>query len=338
MPQGYNLSFNGTGSTMQAVAIAHPNVALIKYWGKRAAAGNLPATGSLSLVLGGLATETMVRFEAGRQGDSVLLDDHEDVETSARVSACLDILRGEAGIHDGAVVESRNDFPTGAGLASSASGFAALVIAAAGALSLRLPAARLAEIARIGSGSAARSLAGGIVLLKNQAATTVCTQVSAPADWPLEIVVAITATGQKAISSRQGMALSEQTSPYYPAWVASHAADLDAGLAAVQARDFAALAKLAEHNCLKMHAVMLSTRPPLIYWTPATLACLQRVRELRAAGVPVFFTIDAGPQLKAVCLPEAASEVAAALTAIDGVRSVLRSPLGAGARLRAAGD
>lgn len=323
---------------MQAVAIAHPNVALIKYWGKRATAGNLPATGSLSLVLGGLTTETLVRFEAGRQGDSVLLDGREDAETSARVSACLDLLRREAGVQDGAVVESRNDFPTGAGLASSASGFAALVVAAARALDLRLPAARLAEIARTGSGSAPRSLSGGIVLLKNQAATTVCTQLMAPADWPLEIVVAVTATGQKAISSRQGMALSEQTSPYYPAWVETHAGDLETGIAAVAKRDFPALADLAEYNCLKMHAVMLSTRPPLIYWTPATLACLQRVRELRAAGVPVFFTIDAGPQLKAVCLPEAASDVAAALAAIDGVRNVLRSPLGAGARLRAAGD
>ncbi len=323
---------------MQAVAIAHPNVALIKYWGKRATAGNLPATGSLSLVLGGLTTETLVRFEAGRQGDSVVLDGREDAETSARVSACLDLLRREAKIRDGAVVESRNDFPTGAGLASSASGFAALVVAAARALNLRLPAARLAEIARTGSGSAPRSLSGGIVLLRNQAGTTVCTQLLPPADWPLEIVVAVTATGQKAISSRQGMALSEQTSPYYPAWVETHARDLEAGIAAVAKRDFSALAELAEHNCLKMHAVMLSTRPPLIYWTPATLACLQRVRELRAGGVPVFFTIDAGPQLKAVCLPEAASEVAAALAAIDGVRNVLRSPLGAGARLRAAGD
>jgi diphosphomevalonate decarboxylase len=267
-----------------------------------------------------------------------LLDGREDAETSARVTACLDILRREAGVRDGAVVESHNDFPTGAGLASSASGFAALLVAAASALGLRLPAARLAEIARTGSGSAARSLAGGIVLLQNQAATTVCTQLATPADWPLEIVVAVTATGQKAISSRQGMALSEQTSPYYPAWVESHAADLEAGIAAVRDRDFSALAELAEHNCLKMHAVMLSTRPPLIYWTPATLACLQRVRELRAGGVPVFFTIDAGPQLKAVCLPAAAGEVAAALTAIDGVRQVLHSPLGAGARLRAAGD
>lgn len=323
---------------MQAVAIAHPNVALIKYWGKRAAAGNLPATGSLSLVLGGLTTETLVRFEAGRPGDRVVLDGREDAETTARVSACLDLLRREAGIHDGAVVETRNDFPTGAGLASSASGFAALLTAAAGALGLHLPALRLAEIARTGSGSAPRSLLGGIVLLKNQAETTVCTQVSAPTDWPLEIVVAVTATGQKAISSRQGMLLSEQTSPYYPAWVETHGADLEAGLAAVQGRDFSTLAELTEHNCLKMHAVMLSTRPPLIYWTPATLACLQRVRELRAAGVPVFFTIDAGPQLKAVCLPEATSEVAAALGAIDGVRDVLRSPLGDGAQLRVAGD
>ena len=323
---------------MQAVATAHPNVALIKYWGKRAAVGNLPATGSLSLALGGLSTETLVRFEAGRQGDRVLLDDREDTETSARVTACLDLLRSEAGVKDGAVVESRNDFPTGAGLASSASGFAALVVAAASALGLQLPLARLAEIARAGSGSAARSLLGGIVLLKNRGATTDCTQLAAPADWPLEIVVAVTATGQKAISSRQGMALSEQTSPYYPAWVESHAADLEAGLAAVRNRDFFALAELAEHNCLKMHAVMLSTRPPLIYWTPATLACLQRVGTLRAGGVPVFYTIDAGPQLKAVCLPEAASEVAAALAAVDGVHQVLRSPLGEGARLRAAGD
>jgi diphosphomevalonate decarboxylase len=323
---------------MQAVATAHPNVALIKYWGKRATVGNLPATGSLSLALGGLSTETRVRFEAGRQGDRVLLDDREDAETSARVTACLDLLRGEAGMTDGAVVESRNDFPTGAGLASSASGFAALVVAAAGALGLKLPPARLAEIARNGSGSAARSLLGGIVLLKNVGTGTDCTQLAAPADWPLEIVVAVTATGQKAISSRQGMALSEQTSPYYPAWVESHATDLDAGIAAVRNRDFPALAEFSEHNCLKMHAVMLSTRPPLIYWTPATLACLQRVRALRADGVPVFYTIDAGPQLKAVCLPEAAGEVATALAAIDGVHQVLRSPLGAGARLRAAGD
>ena len=323
---------------MRAIAVAHPNVALIKYWGKRARAGNLPATGSLSLVMGGLATETRVQFDAGFRGDRVLLDGRENADTTARVTACLDQLRQEAGVSYGALVESRNDFPTGAGLASSASGFAALVTAGAGALGLHLAPQRLVEIARLGSGSAPRSLLGGIVLLTNRQDTTVCEQVVAPADWPLEIVVAVTTSGPKATSSREGMAQSEKTSPFYDDWVSTHAHDLDAGLAAVRAREFEVLAEIAEHNCLKMHAVMMTTRPPLLYWTPATLACLHRIRELRSAGVPVFFTIDAGPQVKAICLPGAAGDVAAALGTVPGVLRILRSPLGEGARLRGHAD
>lgn len=319
---------------MRAVAVAHPNVALIKYWGKRSPVGNLPATGSLSLVLGGLTTTTTVCFEPGRRTDEVRLDGRTDAGTSARVTACLDLLRQAAGTRDGAVVESRNDFPTGAGLASSASGFAALVTAGAAALGLRLPIDRLAEIARTGSGSAPRSLLGGLVLLTNRDATTAIEQVTTPADWPLEVVVAVTTTGAKDISSREGMARSAATSPYYGQWVATHAADLEAGLVAVRARDLAVLADLAEYNCLKMHAVMQTTRPPLIYWEPATLACIHRIRALRAGGVPVFFTVDAGPQLKAVCLPGAAEEVARELSRVAGVLQVLRSPVGEGARIR----
>lgn len=323
---------------MRAVAVAHPNVALIKYWGKRARAGNLPATGSLSVVLGGLATETSVRFDPELRRDRVVLDGREDPETTSRVVACLDLLRREAAVSSCADVVSRNDFPTGAGLASSASGFAALVTAGAGALGLRLAPQRLAEIARLGSGSAPRSLLGGIVLLRNRGETTVCEQLAAPADWPLEIVVAVTQAGPKATSSREGMAQSEETSPYYDSWVDTHASDLEAGLSAIRARDFAALASLAEHNCLKMHAVMMTTRPPLLYWLPGTLACLQRIRELRQGGVPVFFTVDAGPQVKAVCLPAAVDVVAAALREVPGVTNILRSPLGEGARLRGSPD
>src|SRR5690606_20415142 len=165
--------------------------------------------------------------------------------------------------------------------------FAALLTAAAGALGLDLSRARLAEIARLGSGSAARSLTGGFVLLRNQADTTVCEQLATPADWPLAVAVAVTATEAKAIGSREGMRLSAATSPFYESWVSSHAADLEAGVTAVRRRDFGQLAELAEHNCLKMHAVMMSTRPPLLYWSPATLACLHEVRALRARGVPV---------------------------------------------------
>lgn len=323
---------------MRAVAVAHPNVALIKYWGKRDHAGNLPATGSLSLVLGGLATRTSVCFDPTLQHDRVVLDGHENPETTSRVTACLDLLRQEAGIASFAIVNSHNDFPTGAGLASSASGFAALVTAGAGALGLSLAPDHLAEIARLGSGSAPRSLLGGVVLLTNRNETTVCEQIAAPTDWPLEIVVAVTAAGPKAISSREGMAQSEQTSPYYDTWVQTHAADLAAGLSAVRTRDFMALAELSEHNCLKMHAVMMTTQPPLLYWTPGTLACIHRIQELRRSGVPVFFTIDAGPQVKAVCLPAAVDVVAAALRAVPGVLKILRSPLGEGARLCASPD
>jgi diphosphomevalonate decarboxylase len=322
---------------LTATAVAHPNVALIKYWGKRPGPGNLPATGSLSIVLGGLATRTTVTFDPALAADVVSLNGAADAGTVTRVSACLDELRRLAGTQSHARVESHNDFPTGAGLASSASGFAALLVAGAGALGLELPMARLADLARRGSGSAPRSLFGGFALLQNEGDGTRCEPVADPADWPLEVVVAITARGPKPTGSRDGMARSEQTSPYYRAWVDTHPDDLAAGLAAVRARDFARLAELAEHNCLKMHAVMMTTRPPLIYWVPGTLAALQAVGELRAAGVPVFFTIDAGPQVKAVCLPGAGAQVAAALAATPGVLDVLHSPLGGAARLAGPG-
>lgn len=319
---------------MRATAIAHPNIALIKYWGKRETAGNLPAVGSLSITLDAMRARTCVEFEPGRRGDSVLLDGAEDAETSRRVTACLDLLRRRAGVAHGARVESHNDFPTGAGLASSAAGFAALVTAGAAALGLAPDPAGLAEVARIGSGSAPRSLYGGFALLRNRADGGVsCEPWLAPEQWSLRVVIAITAAGRKAVSSRDGMALSRDSSPYYGEWLRSHPADLEAGMRAVRARDFGALAELAEHNCLKMHAVMMTTRPALLYWAPATLACLHAVRELRDAGHAAFFTIDAGPQVKAVCLPESAAAVAAALAVIPGVSRVLESGLGAGARV-----
>ncbi len=317
---------------LTATAIAHPNIALVKYWGKRDVAANLPATGSLSLTLGAMRTRTRVCFEPGRVGDSLRLNGREDSAASRRVSACLDLLRQRAGVSHGAVVDTDNDFPTAAGLASSASGFAALVTAAAAALGMDLPLAERARVARIGSGSAPRSLFGGFALLRNAPDGEVVVEpLLAPAAWPLRVVVAITAATAKDVGSRDGMAASRDTSPYYGEWVRSHAVDLEAGVRCVRDRDFAALAELAEHSCLKMHAVMLTTRPPLLYWLPATLACMQVVQALRRAGTPVFFTIDAGAQVKAVCEPAAAAAVHAALAAVPGVTQVIDSGLGPGA-------
>lgn len=315
-----------------ATAIAHPNIALIKYWGKRDVAENLPAVGSLSVTLDAMCSRTRVCFEPGRKGDSVRLNGREDAAAAGRISSCLDLLRRRAGVGHGALVDTRNDFPTAAGLASSASGFAALVTAAAAALGLDLPARELARVARLGSGSAPRSLFGGFVVLRNAPDGDVAVEPLLPAPaWPLRVVIAIVATAPKETGSRDGMAASRATSPYYGEWLRSHDADLEAGLRGVRDRDFAALAGVAEHNCLKMHAVMLTTRPPLIYWSPSTLACLQLVQSLRRAGTPVFFTIDAGPQVKAVCEPGAAALVRDALAAVPGVVQVIDSGLGPGA-------
>ena len=318
---------------MQASAIAHPNVALIKYWGKRDTEQNLPATGSLSLTLAGLATRTRVSFDPALRADTVSVNGAEDAKAAVGVARCLDRLRAIAGSRDFARVDSENDFPTGAGLASSASGYAALVTAAAAALNIAGHDAERANIARQGSGSAPRSLYDGIVLLENTDDGIACRSVSAPAAWPLSVLVAVTSRAPKSVGSTEGMERSRLTSPCYPGWLETHPADLQAALESVACRDFEALAKVSEHSCLKMHALAMSAQPALVYWNAATMAAMQVVRDLRAAGTPVFFTIDAGPQLKAVCLPEAAPVIKAALSECPGVLELVECSLGEGAHV-----
>lgn len=323
---------------MVATAQAQPNIALVKYWGKRDATLNLPATGSMSLTLASLCTRTRVDFDAALPRDEFLLDGREEPAMLARVSACLDLLRSRAGTTCRASVESSNDFPTGAGLASSASGFAALVVAADAALGLGLDHRALSIIARRGSGSAARSLFGGFVVMdagqRSDGEDAFPTSLMSAEAWPLKVVIAVTSHSRKQIGSTDGMERSRRTSSFYDAWVEDAEADLCAARAAVLARDFAALADVTERSCMKMHAVMLTSRPALLYWTGATVDCLHRIRALREDdGLAVCYTVDAGPQVKAVCLPADAARVAAALAAVPGVLTVLTSALGAGAAL-----
>jgi len=323
---------------MQASVRARSNIALIKYWGKADPVLNTPAVGSISVTLNDLWTDTDVRFDASLSADRLILDGTERADQLARVSACLDLIRARAGTALYAEVVSTNNFPTGAGLASSASGFAALVGAAARALGLDIPPRELSILARQGSGSAARSLFGGYVEMHRGSRADGSDSFAEPladaAHWPLDVLVAITESAEKKVGSGPGMTRSATSSPYYAAWVESHPPDLDTARAAIAARDFTALADVSEASCLKMHAAAMSTQPPLIYWNGATVECLRRVRELRAEGVPVFFTIDAGPQVKAICLPEAAAGVEAALASVPGVRQVIRTRLGPGLETR----
>jgi diphosphomevalonate decarboxylase len=317
-----------------AAAQAQPNIALVKYWGKRDAALNLPVVGSLSITLDSLWTRTAVQFDPALAQDRFDLNGKADPAESGRVSACLDLLRQRAGVAWRASVSSRNNFPTAAGLASSASGFAALVGAAAQALGLRLDDAEKSALARRGSGSAARSIFGGYVEWargeRADGADSVARQILPGPAWPLRVAVAITSTAAKEVGSGPGMRRTAETSPFQQAWIESQEADLAAARAAIAARDFARLAEVSEHSCLKMHALALAARPGLIYWNGATVEGMRRVRALRAQGCPVFFTVDAGPQVKAVCEPQALAQVAGALREIPGVLAVVNAGLGDG--------
>lgn len=322
---------------MQANARARANIALIKYWGKADERLKIPAVGSISITLDALWSDTQVRFDPALDTDSLLLDGAARPEQLAKVSACLDLLRRRAGVTARARVESRNNFPTGAGLASSASGFAALVGAGARALGLELSDRELSILARQGSGSAARSIFGGYVQMhaghEADGSDSFAEPLLPVEHWPLEVVVAITARGEKEVGSGQGMASSERSSPYYREWVAAQPADLAGARRAIESRDFGALADLAEHSCLKMHAAAMAGVPPLLYWNGVTIECVHVIRAMRRSGAEVFFTIDAGPQVKAVCSPAARPGVAAAMAAVPGVLDVLVTKLGPGLEL-----
>ena len=309
----------------RATAIAHPNIALVKYWGKAPGPRNTPATPSLSITLDAFSTTTTVA-EAAQDGFAL----NGRVLADAKVARFLRTLREHFDLPPLSVT-STNDFPTGCGLASSASGFAALVTAIDGAFGLGLNARQRSAWARRGSGSAARSIVGGFGALRDDGEDWTA-EALLPADaWPLNVVIGITATTPKAVGSTAGMERSRRTSPFFGAWLASTEADYAAACQAVAARDFAALARVAESSCLKMHGVALASEPGLLYWNGATVAAMHCVRGLREAGLQVFFTVDAGPQIKAVCVPDDVEVVRVRLAELPGVEAVVVSALGAGA-------
>ena len=318
----------------RATAVATSNIALVKYWGKRDVALNLPATGSISVTLDRLTTTTSVAFREDLAADRVMLDGRA---ADGRLTRFLDLVRTHAGISTRAEVTTRNDFPTGAGLASSASGFAALALACDAALGLGLAPEALSALARRGSGSAARSLFGGFAEMHAGRAAdghdAFATPLAPPGHVPLRMLVAITTRRPKETGSTEGMRHSEATSPYYAAWLEATRTDLDAMRRAIETADLERMGSIAERNCLRMHAVMLATEPPLVYWNAATLGAMRAVHDLRTKGTGAWFTIDAGPQVKVLCAPADAPEIETALRSVEGVQDVVVAAPGGGAHL-----
>jgi diphosphomevalonate decarboxylase len=303
---------------LKATAVARANIALAKYWGKSDVPLNLPAVASISLTLEPMRTETLVRFDETLADDEVVLN-RKLAEGKARTRAVkvLDQVRALAGISLKAKVESHNNFPTASGLASSASGFAALVAAACSAAGLARDDDTWSAMARQASASAARSIYGGFVELPKGAPgdqSLAAKRVAGPDHWDVRIVVAVANEGPKDVGSTEGMTLSERTSPYYRAWVDCSDALVAEVREGILARDLRKVGEAMEQSTLAMHACMMASRPGLLYWQPATLSALGTVKRLRKAGVPVYATMDAGPHVKALCHAEDAERVAQALS------------------------
>lgn len=323
-----------------ATAVAHPNIALIKYWGKRDERLMIPYADSLSMTLDIFPTTTTVRPDPGAAADTVTLDGRPaQGEVRRRVVGFLDLLRKRSGRSEPAVVDTRNSVPTGAGLASSASGFAALALAGAAAYGLDLDRTVLSRLARRGSASASRSMFGGFAVCHAGRGIGTAADFGSyaepvkDADLDPALVIAVVDAGAKAVSSRDAMRRTVETSPLYRAWAASCAADLAEMRAALRRGDLRAVGETAERNALGMHATMLAARPAVRYFSPATLGVLDGVLRLRADGVPAYATMDAGPNVKVLCRPADADRVAEAVRHAAPGCSVFTARRGPGARL-----
>lgn len=296
-----------------ATAVCHPNIALVKYWGKRNIELNLPAVGSLSLTLDTFATHTTVDW--GASADELVLNGEvANGNDTRRVMAFLDLVDAK---RPPVRVKSRNNFPSAAGLASSSSAFAALALAAVTAAEMNLTLPELSVLARRGSGSACRSLWGGFVQWDRGTDPQGLDSHGAPVaprdHWDVSMVVGVVSTQKKPTGSTEGMERSRLTSPLYETWVRQAQADVVEGRAAVLARDLDRLGRVMESSTFKMHASMMSSDPPLLYWKPGTVACLHEVFRLRDNGISAWATMDAGPQVKVLCPTADAPTVAAAL-------------------------
>jgi len=321
--------------TLSATAQANPNIAFIKYWGNRDERLRLPVNGSISMNLDGLYTRTTVSFQPSLALDELVINAEEMTGPGLkRVAAILDEVRAAAGLKIRAEVTSENNFPTGTGIASSAAAFAALAVAATKAAGLDWTEAQLSRLARHGSGSACRSIPAGFVEWepgKGDEDSVACS-IAGPEHWALADCVAIVSSGHKSVGSTEGHALAS-TSPLQGARVADAPRRLEICRRAILGRDFDLLAAIIELDSNLMHGVMMTSNPALIYWQPATLSIMHAVREWRAGGLPVAYTIDAGPNVHVLCPQDHSQLVASKLRELPDVKDVLVAGVGGGARL-----
>lgn len=313
-----------------ATAIAHPNIALIKYWGDRDAELHIPANGSISMNLAGLHSRTTAAFSPDSSRDIVIINGQcASNEAQLRISKFLNRFRTAYGVGSFFRIESVNNFLANAGIASSASAFASLSLAVTTVCGLKLSEPELSRLARLGSGSACRSIPGGFV--EWQAGTdhesSYAFSFAPPTHWDLLDCITIVNVNPKAISSLQGHCLAA-TSPLQTARVAHIEQHLCECRQAILERDFDLLARVVELDSNMMHAVMMTSDPPLMYWLPATVSIMQSVIGWRKKGLSVCYTVDAGANVHVLCETGVSTMIIESLHEIPGVLKVMETKIG----------
>lgn len=315
----------------KATAKANANIALVKYWGKRDEEKILPMNSSVSMTCDGLETVTTVEFSPKYAKDSVSINDEELEKDAKNVYAHVEKIRRLAGINEKAKVVSRTNFPVAAGLASSASGFAALTVAACAAAGVKLSQKELSILARQGSGSASRSLCEGFALwhkgVKSDGSDSYAESIASKEHWKdFRMLAAVVKESAKKTSSRAGMSQTVRTSPYYRGWLETAESDVQKMREGIKKKDFTAVGSVAEFNALKMHCTMMTTVPPIIYWEPKTVEIMHAIWSWREEGLESYFTIDAGPNVKILCLKKDEAEIVRRLKALGITRTIVCAP------------
>ncbi len=323
----------------KATAQAKSNIAFIKYWGNRDARLRMPLNDSLSMDLDALITETTVQFDDALNEDQIIVGEIEVTEARrTRVVEQLDRIRAEAKAQSKARVMSRNNFPTGAGLASSASAFAALTLAGTHAAGLELSERALSVLARQGSGSAARSIPSGFVEWLAATGTTSTSEQSfarsiAPPDfWDLHDVVVVVSQEEKQVGSTDGHQAAP-SSPFFAERLNRLPERFHRARRALLARDLKALGTIIEIEAVELHFIAMTSRPPIFYWMPEMVRVIESARAWREGGLPVYFTLDAGPNVHLICEGKDAGTVAENARALEGVKQVIDSGVGGPARI-----
>lgn len=317
-----------------ARARAHSNIAFIKYWGNRDHSLRLPANASLSMNLSELHTTTSVAWVEASDSDTLEINGSPAEQGALdRVSAHLDVIRRRLDIQSFARVSSTNNFPMGTGIASSASAFAALTLAAVSASRADMSERELSTLARMGSGSAARSIPAGFVEWHaGDSHETSYAETFADRDhWALADVVAVVSRRHKHTGSSAGHREAD-SSILQSARVAGAGQRLNQVKSAIASRDFEAFADIVEEDSNLMHAVMMTSKPPLFYWDPLSLRLMHAVRKWRIAdGLRVCYTLDAGPNVHCICEAADTAAVVANLQELSQKIEILQSGAGPGA-------